>query len=199
MGYGAAVHATAGAVGPDGAGGALAAPTAGGPDITEVWGDDPMALFTHLARAGLFLAALQDVCLAPLGISFGDYAVLRVLEHEGPRGALSPTRLAEVVVRTTGGMTKTVDRLERQGLVRRSPDPGDRRGVLVALTPAGRRLCRTASASYTRGRQRLLGSLDDDEAVAIDAALRRLVAVFESDHSAARHDGARQAGGPGAP
>jgi DNA-binding MarR family transcriptional regulator len=143
----------------------------------------PMALFTHLARTSLFLEALQDECLAPLGISFGDFAVLRVLEEEGPRGAMSPSRLAEIVVRTTGGMTKTVDRLERLGLVTRTPDPSDRRGVLVRLTAKGRRRCDKASDAYTVGRHRLLEQLDADEVETIDAALRRLLEVFESDHA----------------
>lgn len=140
----------------------------------------PLALFTHLARTSLFLEALQEECLAPFGISFGDFAVLRVLDTDGPA---SPTRLADVVVRTTGGMTKTVDRLERGGLVRRTPDPADRRGVLVRLTPKGRRVQAKAADAYTLGRQRVLAGLDEHEIDTIDAALRRLLEVFEADHA----------------
>lgn len=162
-------------------------PVDGPAAVTAVWGDGPMALFTHLARTSLFLEALQDECLGPLGISFGDYGVLRVLELEGPRRALAPSRLAEVLVRTTGGMTKTVDRLERLGLVARRPDPTDRRGVLVRLTPKGRRLCERASEAYTGARRRVLSQLDPQEVAAIDGALRRLLDVFEADHA----DGAR--------
>jgi DNA-binding MarR family transcriptional regulator len=149
---------------------------------SALWGTGPMALFTHLARTSLFLEAVQEECLAPLGISFGDYAVLRVIEYEDPRGALSPTRLAEIVVRTTGGMTKIIDRLERLGLVKRTPDPVDRRGVLVRLTAKGRRLCDKASDAYIVVRQRLLAQLDEDEIQTIDTALRRLLDVFETDH-----------------
>ena len=67
-----------------------------------------LALFTTLARTALFLDALQDECLAPFGLSFGDYAVLRLLEDPPEGMPLSPTRLAEMVVRTTGGMTKSL-------------------------------------------------------------------------------------------
>jgi DNA-binding MarR family transcriptional regulator len=155
------------------------------PDLDTVafGGAGPMALFTHLARTSLFLEALQDECLASFGISFADYATLRVLEYQGPGGAVSPTRLAEIVVRTTGGMTKTIDRLERHGLVTRTPDPTDRRGVLVRLTAKGRRLCDNASAAYIVVRQRLLAELGDDEIQTIDTALRRLLDVFETDHA----------------
>ncbi|MCD9622889.1 MarR family winged helix-turn-helix transcriptional regulator [Rhabdothermincola salaria] len=140
-----------------------------------------MGLFTHLTRSALFLDALQEECLAPLAITFADYSVLRVLEYEGPKAALTPTRLADILVRTTGGMTKTIDRLERRGVVSRGPDPTDRRGVLVRLTPRGRRLCQRASDAYAVGRQRILAGLDDDEIERIDTALRHLVAVFEQD------------------
>ena len=141
----------------------------------------PLALFTTLARTALFLDALQDECLAPFGLSFGDYAVLRLLEDPPEGMALSPTRLAEMVVRTTGGMTKSLDRLERQGLVRRRPDPADGRGVLVGLTPKGRRVAEDASAAYVVGRQRVLDHLDAGEAEEIDLALRRLLVVFEHE------------------
>lgn len=143
-------------------------------------------IFTHLARTSLFLDALQDECLGPLGISFADYGVLRVLELEGPRGALAPGRLAETLVRTSGGMTKTVDRLERLGFVRRSPDPRDRRGVLVRLTAKGRRLCAQASERYATARRRVLAQLDDDEIARMDASLVRLLAVLEADHERTR-------------
>ena len=79
-------------------------------------------LFWRLARASFLLESLQQECLEPLGLTFVEYTVLRVLT-DGPK---SPSRLAEYVVRTTGGMTKIVDRLQRRDLVRRVPDPDDR-------------------------------------------------------------------------
>jgi DNA-binding MarR family transcriptional regulator len=143
----------------------------------------PFGLFTHLARTSLFLDALQDECLTPFGIGFGDYAVLRLLQ-EAPEGRpLSPTRLAELVVLTTGGMTKVVDRLERLGLVRRLKDPNDGRGVLVALTAKGRRTCDKASAAYIAGRERVLARLEPHEITTIDAALARLLVAFEADRA----------------
>jgi DNA-binding MarR family transcriptional regulator len=147
--------------------------------------DGPLVLFTHLARTTLFLEALQEECLRPFGLSFGDYSVLRVLRNVGPPHRLSPSRLADVVLRTTGGMTKIVDRLERAGLVARLPDPADRRGVLVALTRRGVTLSDRASAAYVAGRERIIGRLDDAEVETIDVGLRRLLAVLEDDRKGA--------------
>jgi DNA-binding MarR family transcriptional regulator len=146
--------------------------------------DSPsLALFTHLARTTLFLEALQAECLEPFGISFSDYAVLRVLRATDAPHQLSPSRLAEAVVRTTGGMTKIIDRLERTGLVRRTRDPNDRRGVLVQLTDAGVRVSNESSEAYRVGRLRVLARLDPLEAAAIDHGLSRLLEVFEADRS----------------
>jgi DNA-binding MarR family transcriptional regulator len=104
-------------------------------------------------------------------------SVLRVLNG----GPLSLSRLAEAAVRTTGGMTKIVDRLERRKLVQRTPDPTDRRGVLVALTDDGREFSAKASDAYGVGRDRILKHLTKEERETIERVLDRLVAAFEKD------------------
>jgi DNA-binding MarR family transcriptional regulator len=143
----------------------------------------PFAAFTHLARTSLFLDALQDECLAPFGIAFGDFAVLRLLQQSPDGQPMSPTRLAELVVLTTGGMTKVVDRLVRLGHVRRTRDPRDGRGVLVALTAKGRRTCDSASEAYVAGRERVLAQLDEADIAAIERSLARLREAFEADRA----------------
>ena len=93
--------------------------------------------------------------------------------------------LAELIVCTTGAMTKLVDRLERSGYVQRSPDPVDRRGVGVSLTASGENLASAAAETYRLGRERVLERLDDDEAEAIHDRLAQLLRAFEAD----RHGG----------
>jgi len=136
-------------------------------------------LFTSLARATLLLESLQQECLEPIGLTFVEYSVLRVLND----GSMSLSRLAEAAVRTTGGMTKIVDRLERRGLVERVADPADRRGVLVGLTGDGREISKKASDAYSVGRDRILARLDTTERRAIESGLDRLVVAFEEDRS----------------
>lgn len=139
-----------------------------------------LAVFTHLARSALFLEALQHEALAPFELRFADYSVLRLLDH-APSNRMAPSRLAELVVCTTGGMTKIVDRLERRGLVHRVADPDDRRGVLVALTRRGRSLSRRASDAYVTHRERVLDLLDDDQLATIDDAVSQLLDALERD------------------
>ena len=148
-----------------------------------VAGAAPLGVFTRLARTALFLEALQAECLEPHGLSFTEYTVLRVLFADAPPQGMSPSRLADAVLTSSGGMTKIVDRLARTGLVERSTDPHDRRGVLVTLTELGRARSEAASRSYVAGRERVLARLPPAERDAIDTGLQRLLDAFERDHA----------------
>ncbi|HXY91258.1 MAG TPA: MarR family transcriptional regulator, partial [Acidimicrobiia bacterium] len=112
-----------------------------------------VGLFTRLARVGLLVDAFQHRSLDRYDLLFIDYSVLRVLELAGPPHRMSPTALAEIVLRSSGGMTQILDRLERGGLVARAPDPDDRRKVVVQLSAVGLRTARAANATYARERE----------------------------------------------
>jgi DNA-binding MarR family transcriptional regulator len=143
-------------------------------------GEEPLAVFTHLARAGLLLEALQKESLGTFDLSFVEYSVLRLLARAGP---LSPSRLAEQVVRTTGAMTKILDRLERRGYLERVPDPTDRRALLVGLTAEGLELSEKASAAYTVVRSRALDGLAAGEIDVITAGVGRLAELLEHNQT----------------
>jgi len=83
----------------------------------------------------------QAVC-AILGINRSDARCLDIVERHG---RISAGDLAAESGLTTGAVTALLDRLERGGAVRRVPDPGDRRRVLVELTPEAQR---TSTALY---------------------------------------------------
>jgi DNA-binding MarR family transcriptional regulator len=75
---------------------------------------------------------VDEVISQLLGINRTDARCLDILDE---RGSMSAGDLAEASRLTTGAITAVIDRLERTGLARRVPDPGDRRRVLVELTP----------------------------------------------------------------
>ena len=143
-----------------------------------------VGLFTRLTRVGLLVEAFQHRCLDPFGLRFIDYSVLRVLELVGEPHRMSPTELSDIVVRSSGGMTQILDRLERAGLVARTPDPADRRKVLVALTDEGMRTADEANARYAAERERLLAGLSPDEVQRLDDAIHRLLEVLTADSAA---------------
>jgi DNA-binding MarR family transcriptional regulator len=72
--------------------------------------------------------------LRPLDVSAAGGLVLALLRDGGP---LSPSEIGERLIVTRATVTGVVDSLERRDLVRRRPNPADRRSVLVEITPAG--------------------------------------------------------------
>ena len=104
--------------------------------------------WTRAGESGLMarLVALQLVAgqqlesvTAAHGLALGDYLVLAVIRRS-PDGVCAPSTVCEVLRRASGGMTLTLDRLEAPGWLTRSPDPSDRRRVLLRLTDAGEKL-----------------------------------------------------------
>src|SRR3954468_205352 len=91
----------------------------------------------RLSRIGPHLARRQEAVFGRFGLNRGEVGALSALRVAGPPHRLSPTRLAKGLMLSSAGITSRIDRLERRGFVTRLPDPNDRRGVIIELTPAG--------------------------------------------------------------
>ena len=103
--------------------------------------------------------------------------VLSRLTRDGPQ------RLTELAIGedlSQPGMTQLVSRLERDGLVRRTASAGDRRGVLVGVTEAGRELIERRRAERAAALQEMLGRLDRADQEAIANALPALARLVEA-------------------
>jgi len=92
---------------------------------------------------------------------------------------MSPTRLAKGLMLSSAGVTSRLDRLERRGLVRRLPDPNDRRGVIIELTDAGLDIVDAAVAANSVSDRQLLERLEPDELMTLEGLLRKLLAGLE--------------------
>ena len=95
-----------------------------------------MAVVTSIMRVQQMLAAHVEHILRPLGLTFARYEVLMLLTFSR-RGALPLGKIGERLQVHPASVTNAVDRLEDDGLVRRSPNPSDGRGVLAAISPGG--------------------------------------------------------------
>jgi DNA-binding MarR family transcriptional regulator len=127
------------------------------------------------------LKQIFEDTLAEHGLTWADWKILSALTRkEQPRSA---GKLAEIAELTSGAMTNRLDRLGEAGLVRRLPDPGDRRGVLVELTPKGKRAYRDASGAEAAKEALIASALTKREKEQLNALLRRLIIALE------RHDG----------
>ena len=80
---------------------------------------------------------------------------------------------------SSAGVTSRIDRLERRGLVRRLPDPDDRRGVIVELTDQGLEVVDAAVAALAINDRQLLERLDAQEIAELEAVLRKLLSGLE--------------------
>jgi DNA-binding MarR family transcriptional regulator len=97
-----------------------------------------VAVVSRVLRAAHYLQATLDDIAAGYGLSHqGDLDVLTELYRTNHDDGLTPTKLADALLLTAGGMTVRLHRLQAAGLISRTPNPYDGRGVLVRLTDAG--------------------------------------------------------------
>lgn len=134
--------------------------------IVEQWGRErpdldttAMAIFGRVFRLARLAGDEMERAYAAHGIGRPEFDVLATLRRAGDPYQLSPGALAASMMLSTGGTTARLDRLEKAGLVQRSPDPQDRRGVLVRLTPRGRQVVDVAVAAGLERQQGLLAHL----------------------------------------
>jgi len=123
--------------------------------------------------------AMADETLAELGLAEGAWKVLTSLRFAGPPYRRSVGKLAKRAELSSGAMTNRLDRLEEAGLVRRVPDPEDRRGVLVELTEAGHRAWEDGLGAQGANEALLAAALTKEEKKQLNALLRRLMREFE--------------------
>lgn len=126
-------------------------------------------------QADLLNALERD--LEPFGFTLGDYRVL-VLLSEVPHGEMRMCDLADRLQLSPSGLTRRLDGLVRDGLVRRRPGSADRRVMMAVLTDEGAaRLQQIAPAHARSVRARLFDHLDE-------AQVEQLGAIFERIASA---------------
>jgi DNA-binding MarR family transcriptional regulator len=157
-----------------------------------------MALVPRVIR----LAHLYDKEMAEVSRSFGLKPgwldVLSALRRVGAPHRMSASELARWVLLSSGGMTLRIDRMEEAALIRRHPDPSDRRGVLIELTPQGRRLIdRAIDAHLALYEELVSATLTRTEQRSFIELMRKQTTVFEQgqigraqpDKTAARKPG----------
>jgi DNA-binding MarR family transcriptional regulator len=104
-----------------------------------------MAAVTAIMRVQQILLSQLDALLRPHDLTFARYEALVLLSFSR-EGALPMRIIGERLMVHPTSVTNTIDRLERQHLVIRKPNPRDGRGTLAEITPDGRAIMQRATA-----------------------------------------------------
>lgn len=140
---------------------------------SDRWGRSPaMAAVTSIMRAQQILLAELDGILQPYELTFARYEALVLLTFSR-HGALPLRKMGDRLMVHPTSVTNTIDRLERQGLVTRQPNPEDGRGRLAVITDRGREVVERATADLMAA-DFGAASLDEGELEEIFRLLRRL-------------------------
>ncbi|WP_017571557.1 MarR family winged helix-turn-helix transcriptional regulator [Nocardiopsis halotolerans] len=113
-----------------------------------------------------------------LGLRALDHRALGLIEREGP---LTAGALAELTGLTPGAVTGLVDRLSRLGHVRRTPDPADRRRVLISANSDARPDLSDALTGLSRAMGGLMAKYDDAELAAITDYVTNTIDILNAE------------------
>lgn len=137
----------------------------------------------HIMQAYSILFDEMSERLAPRGLSVAKLNLLIILYH-APHRHLPMSEIGARMSVTRTNITKLVDLLERDGLVKRQGREGDRRVVLAELTPRGITLLDEALPSHYASIRTMMRGLDEEECRRLTHLLVKLKSSIQADKSA---------------
>jgi DNA-binding MarR family transcriptional regulator len=140
----------------------------------------PLQVLSRVSRLAKHLDIARRSAFTSHDLESWEFDVLSALRRQGPPFQLTPGALLRATLVTSGTMTNRIDRLATAGLVRREPDPRDRRGVLVTLTPQGQAQVDAALEDLLESERSLLASLTEPERKQLADLLRTLLVPFDT-------------------
>ncbi len=141
---------------------------------------EPLEVLSRVSRLARHLDRARRLAFSEHGLEPWEFDVLTSLRRAGAPYQLSPGQLLTQTLVTSGTMTNRIDRLAKKGLVERLPDPSDRRGVLVRLTPEGRDRADEALAGLLAQERAILAQLSQSQRGDLAGLLRQLTAPFDN-------------------
>src|ERR1700691_3864491 len=156
-------------------------------DLVAAWRDQrpdldvaPLQVLSRVSRLARHLDIARRGAFAAHGLESWEFDVLSALRRAGPPFQLTPGALLRATLVTSGTMTNRIDRLAAASLVRREPDPTDRRGVLVTLAEQGLARVDAALADLLRRERVLLAGLTAEQRQHLADLMRILLAPFDA-------------------
>ncbi len=134
-----------------------------------------LAIIARLTRLARAIAEDAAASLHEFNLTEVEFELLAAV-RTAPDCRAAPRTLLQPLMVTSGGLTNRIDRLEAAGWIVRAPNPDDRRGVFLELTPSGRELVDRVTAAYLHNQRELLReALTDGERNRLAPLLRKLL------------------------
>ncbi|GHO86443.1 MarR family transcriptional regulator [Dictyobacter formicarum] len=140
----------------------------------------PIAVVTRLSRLQSYLQPEIAAVFEHAGLTTPSFAVIATLRRAGPPYQRSQRALMDALQLSGGTISVRIDRLEKEGIVQRTPDPCDQRGVLVQLTEKGVALFDQVAPLHLTNEDRLLSALSQEQREHLTSLLRTLLLSFEA-------------------
>ena len=132
---------------------------------------DAPSLWIVLLRSFRALNHIAERSISGTGLGITEFAMLEALLHKGP---LTIGEIQTKVPLALGSMTAVVDRLERRGLILRTPSPDDRRARVLKLSPKGRAVVKEAFSRHAADLESAMAVLTPREKRQLRALLKKL-------------------------
>jgi DNA-binding MarR family transcriptional regulator len=133
----------------------------------------PIGVIGRISRLAREIERRLETVYRAHGLEPGWHDVLATLRRT-PGHRLRPSEFSGTLMLTSSGTTKRLDRLEQAGLIARAPDPDDRRGTIISLTPAGHELIDAVTEAHLANERRILGALSEGDRRRLTDLLRKL-------------------------
>jgi DNA-binding MarR family transcriptional regulator len=152
------------------------------PDLAPDLG--AMGTIGRVKRCATLLRPLLDATFEKYGLNGWEFDVLATLRRSGAPYCLAPTTLFSALMITSGTMTHRLKGLESRALIERVPNREDARSLLVRLSPAGLELIDRTVTAHVENERQILSPIGAADLQALDAQLKRLLAVLEASAAA---------------
>ena len=138
--------------------------------------------FTHRAHETVLNIVLTGTLfvkegtriLQPFGLTDAHFNVLMLLKHHTLDGRITQTELGNMLLVNRANITGLIDRMEKAGLVRRIPDPADRRVNYIEMTEEGIKALEKANKAYYERIQEIMSSLSDSDYTSLCSLLETI-------------------------
>lgn len=151
--------------------------------IIQQWKDEgitddlaPMEILGRMARLNAIIGKMLENNFTNFGLTRWEFDVLATLRRSGAPYCLSPTKLFDTLMVTSGTMTNRLAQLEKRGLVERLRDSSDKRSLPVQLTEKGLELLNNCLSAHIEKEAEITSGLSHEQMRTLNGLLR----IFEA-------------------